>query len=181
MNLETTYLGIPLHSPLVVSASPLSRSIDNIRRMEDAGASAIVIFSLFEEQLRADQRKREYLEMNPTATLDDALAMYPSSQTYHIDLDDYLNHIRKAKEAVDIPIIANVNCQSLGSWTDFAERIEAAGADALELNIYAIPTNIRPVSSDPEGGQRCGQYPGIRQAHALLHQHGAHGATFGPG
>ena len=149
MNLNTTYLGMPLDS-LVIAASPLSTSIDNIKRMEDAGASAIVLFSLFEEQLRHEQRKRDYLEKHPTATEEDAQARYPVRQTYHIELDDYLNHIRKSKDAVDIPIIASLNCQTLGTWTDFAQRVEEAGADAIELNIYSIATDIDRTSEQIE-------------------------------
>jgi dihydroorotate dehydrogenase (fumarate) len=142
MNLDTTYLKLPLRSPLVVSASPLSTSIDNIKRMEDAGAGAIVLFSLFEEQLRIEQQRHAYRQEHPTATAEDALAMFPARQPFHIRLDDYVDHIRKAKEAVAVPIIASLNCQSLGTWTDFAQKIEAAGADALELNIYYIPTSM---------------------------------------
>jgi dihydroorotate dehydrogenase (fumarate) len=142
MNINTTYLNMPLHSPLVVSASPLSTSVENIKRMEDAGAAAIVLFSLFEEQLRIEQQRRKYLEAHPKATPTDAEALYPARHPYHMDLNDYLEHIRRTKEAVKIPIIASLNCQVLGSWMDFSRKIEAAGADALELNIYSIPTSM---------------------------------------
>lgn len=142
MNLNTKYMNIPLRSPLVISASPLSESIDNVKRLEDAGAAAIVLFSLFEEQLRTEQQKAKYLEAHPAATTADALALFPPQHQYRLNLDEYLNHIRKCKEAVDTPIIASVNCTSLGSWTEFARQIEAAGTNALELNIYFIPTDM---------------------------------------
>ena len=141
MNLETTYLNMRLRSPLVVSASPLSRSIENIKRMESAGAGAVILFSLFEEQLRNERRRHEFLEAHPKATEANAAALYPDQQHFHLSVDEYLAHIRKAKEAVGIPIIASLNAQSLGSWIDCAQKIEAAGADALELNISFLPTD----------------------------------------
>lgn len=143
MNLQTTYLNLTLRSPLVVSASPLSDSLDNIKRMEEAGAGAIVLYSLFEEQVRIEQQMLKYYKENPTATPADALAVFPSRRQFHIGLEDYLAHISKSKEAVSVPIIASLNCKWLGgSWIDFAQRIEQAGADALELNIYFIPTDM---------------------------------------
>lgn len=142
MNLETTYLKLPLRSPLVVSASPLSVSIENIKRMEEAGAGAIVLFSLFEEQYRLEQQRSQYLKLNPKATAANALALFPSQEHFLLGPDTYLDHIQKCKKAVSIPIIASLNCESPGSWTDFAPKIEAAGADALELNIHYFPTNV---------------------------------------
>ena len=142
MNLNTTYLNIPLRSPLVVSASPLSESIDNIKRMEDSGAAAIVLYSLFEEQVRTEQQIRKYLEGHPRATPSDVVSLFPSQERFPALLEEYLIHILKAQESVEIPIIASLNCTSLGSWTDFAAKIEEAGADALELNIYFIPTDM---------------------------------------
>jgi dihydroorotate dehydrogenase (fumarate) len=143
LDLSTTYLNLTLRSPLVVSASPLSATLDNIKRMEDAGAGAIVLYSLFEEQVRLDQQMLDYFKRSPAATQADALAVFPARQQFQDGLEDYLTHIRKAKEAVGIPIIASFNCKGLGgTWTDFAQRIEEAGADALELNIYFIPTDM---------------------------------------
>lgn len=142
MDLTTPYLNLTLRSPLVVSASPLSQSLDNIKRMEDAGAGAVVLFSLFEEQVRTEQQMANYHAVNPTATADDARALFASQQPYRMGLDDYLDHIRKAREAVEIPIIASFNCMSPGSWTEFAEKTEQAGASALELNIYYVPVNM---------------------------------------
>jgi dihydroorotate dehydrogenase (fumarate) len=142
MNLDTQYLGLPLHSPLVVSASPLSQSLDNLRRMEDAGAGAVVLYSLFEEQIRVEQQILRYYREHPTATPADALALFPAQKQFPAHLDDYLDYVAAAKDAVSIPVIASLNCKSLGNWTDFAQRIEQAGADALELNVYPIPTNM---------------------------------------
>ncbi|MBZ0299050.1 MAG: dihydroorotate dehydrogenase-like protein [Anaerolineae bacterium] len=150
MDLTTRYLNLTLRSPLVVSALPLSERLDHIKQMEDAGAGAVVLFSLFEEQLRSEQQLRTYYKSNPTATPEDALALFPPQPHFHFALDDYLAHVRRAKEAVSIPIIASLNCRSLGSWTAFAREIEAAGADALELNIYFIPTNMDTTSEQVE-------------------------------
>lgn len=142
LSLETTYLNMRLRSPLVVSASPLSLNIENIKRMEAAGAGAVVLFSLFEEQVRNEQRRHEYLEAHPKATEANAATLYPEQQFYHLTVEEYLAHIRKAKESVGIPIIASLNAQSLGGWSECAQQIEAAGADALELNIYDWPTDM---------------------------------------
>ncbi len=142
MNITTTYLGMTLRSPLVASASPLSENVDNIRRMEDAGAGAVVLFSLFEEQIR---RERESLYHNLTVGTDtfaEALTHFPEPETYHAGPEQYLKLIRKAKEAVQIPVIASLNGSSIGGWTTFARKMQDAGADALELNVYYIPTNM---------------------------------------
>src|SRR5688500_5995862 len=136
INLETTYLNIKLRSPLVVSALPLSESVDNIKRMEDAGAGAIVLYSVFEEQVRSERRILKYYQENPKATPRDAQKLFPMHKPFDVKLEDYLEHIRQSKEAVSIPIIASLNCKSFGGWTDFAQKIGEAGADALELNIY---------------------------------------------
>ncbi len=141
MNLATTYLGMNLRSPLVVAASPLSQDIDDVRRLEDAGAAAIVLFSLFEEQIRAEQQVAHARAFHPLAAPAERQALLGSGQ-FPASLDSYLAHIRKAKEVVGIPIIASLNCTSLGTWVEFARKVEEAGADALELNIYFIPTDI---------------------------------------
>ena len=150
MNIDTTYLGMNLRSPLVASASPLSESVDNIRRMEDAGAGAVVLFSLFEEQIR---RERELLYDHTTIGTDsfaEALTYFPEPETYHAGPEQYLELIRKAKAAVNIPIIASLNGSSIGGWTYFARKMQAAGADALELNIYYIPTEAKLTSAEVE-------------------------------
>jgi dihydroorotate dehydrogenase (fumarate) len=142
MNLTTSYLGLPLRSPLVASASPLSEKIDSIKRLEDAGAGAIVLYSLFEEQLRQERLALYYHLTQNTESHVEALTYFPEPQEFRTDSQGYLEHIRLAKQAVDIPIIASLNGMTPGSWAKFARQIEQAGADALELNLYSIPTDI---------------------------------------
>ncbi len=141
MDLKTNYLGFTLKNPLVPSASPLSESLDNIRRLEDAGAAAIVMHSLFEEQLTDEGHRLDHYLDYGTESFAEALSYFPPADQYHVGPDQYLNHIRLAKEAVDIPVIASLNGISNGGWTEYSRLIEHAGADALELNIYYIPTN----------------------------------------
>jgi dihydroorotate dehydrogenase (fumarate) len=130
MNLTTSYLGLSLRSPLVPSASPLSEKIDNVRRMEDAGAAAVVLHSLFEEQIEGDSVVAEF----------------------RITPGTYLKHIEQAKRSVNIPIIASLNCTTLGGWISYARQITEAGADALELNIYKIPTRTKATGATIEKG-----------------------------
>jgi len=141
MDLTTTYLGMKLRTPLVPSASPLSEDIDNIKRMEDAGASAVVLASLFEEQLLLDRYELHHHLTHGTESFAEALTYFPEPDDIRLGAEDYLERIRKAKEAVAIPIIGSLNGVSIGGWTDYANLIQDAGADALELNIYYIPTN----------------------------------------
>ncbi len=144
MDLTTTYLGMKLRTPLVPSASPLSEEIDNIKRMEDAGASAVVLPSLFEEQLLLDRYELHHHLTHGTESFAEALTYIPEPpelEDIRLGAEDYLERIRKAKEAVAIPIIASLNGVSIGGWTDYANLIQEAGADALELNIYYIPTD----------------------------------------
>jgi dihydroorotate dehydrogenase (fumarate) len=144
-DLSTTYLGLDLKSPLVASASPLSEELGKIRRLEDAGASAIVMYSLFEEQLtrprgehNAEARRPLHDSGNEQATRD----YFPTPGQYPMSPDAYLEHLHKAREAVAIPIIGSLNCASIGGWIEYAKQIQQAGADALELNIYYVPTDI---------------------------------------
>lgn len=141
MDLRTKYLGLNLRTPLVASASPLSHELDSIRRLEDAGASAIVLYSLFEEQIRQENANLEYHLEAGTESFPESLTYFPDPGEFHTGPEDYLKHILKAKEAVDIPIIASLNGSTLGGWASFARRIESAGADAIECNIYSIPTD----------------------------------------
>lgn len=150
MKLNTTYLNLNLQSPLIVSASPLSRSLDNIKRMEDAGAAAVVLYSLFEEQVHVEQQIAHYLEKNPKASSADVDALFPAHKQFEGRIEDYLTHIQKAKDAVNIPIIASLNCEHQGKMMDIAQEIEAAGADALEVNIYHIPANMDRTSEQIE-------------------------------
>ena len=141
MKLTTTYLGFKLRTPLVPSASPLSENLDNIKRMEDAGASAIVFHSLFEEQLRREHHELEfYLSANADACAE-ALNYFPEPASFQVGADLYLDHIAKAKAAVNIPIIGSLNGSTFGGWLKYAQSIEQVGADALELNLYSVPTD----------------------------------------
>ena len=143
MNLTTTYLGLQLRSPLVVgAAAPLTEDIDNLKRMEDAGAAAVVLHSLFEEQLTQEQYELHHHLEYGTQSFAEALTYFPEPEVFHVGSEEYLKHIRKAKEMVDIPIIASLNGSTLGGWTDYARQIEQAGADAIELNIYYVPTDF---------------------------------------
>ena len=141
MDLTTTYLGLKLRTPLVCSASPLSETLDAVKKMEDAGASAVVLSSLFEEQLTQDRDQLIKHLTEHTNTFAEAQTFFPAVRDFHWGPEDYLNHIRKAKKAVKIPIIGSLNGTSLGGWTSYAKEIQKAGADAIELNIYSIPTN----------------------------------------
>jgi dihydroorotate dehydrogenase (fumarate) len=150
INLNTTYLGLKLRSPLVVSASPLSRDIDSICRLEEAGASAIVLYSLFEEQLRQEEADLNYHLAAGTESFAESLTYFPQASEFHTGPEGYLEHIRKAKASVRIPIIASLNSSSLGGWTKFAAEIQRAGADAIECNIYYIPTDPKVSAADIE-------------------------------
>jgi len=141
MDLSTSYLGMNLKSPLAVSACPLSEEIDNIRAMEDAGAAAVVLHSLFEEQLTLERYELSHHLTQGTYSYAESLTYFPEPEVFHVGPEGYLEHIRKAKQAVSIPIIASLNGSSAGGWTDYARQIEQAGADALELNVYFIPTD----------------------------------------
>jgi dihydroorotate dehydrogenase (fumarate) len=150
MDLSTTYLGLKLRSPLVAAASPLSEEIDSIKQMEDAGAAAVVLYSLFEEQLRQDRLElAKHLE-HGTESFAEALTYFPEPEEFRLGPDEYLQHIAKAKKAVQMPVIASLNGSSKGGWTQYAKAIEKAGADALELNIYYIPTDMNLSSLDVE-------------------------------
>ncbi|NIM20254.1 MAG: dihydroorotate dehydrogenase-like protein [Candidatus Latescibacteria bacterium] len=141
MDLSTTYMGIELRNPLVHSASPLAEDLDNIRRMEDEGVAAIVMHSLFEEQLRQETRELYYHLTHGTESYAESLSYFPEPEAYSLGPEEYLEHIQAAKSVVSIPIIGSLNGHSAGGWTDYAKRIEQAGADALELNIYFLPTH----------------------------------------
>lgn len=142
MDLSTTYLGLKLRSPLVASASPLSENVDNIKRMEDSGAGAVVLFSLFEEQIRRERESLHHYLLYGTESFAEALTYLPEPDEYHAGPDSYLKLIQNAKSRVQMPVIASLNGMSIGGWTKFAKRMEDAGADALELNIYSIPTDV---------------------------------------
>jgi dihydroorotate dehydrogenase (fumarate) len=141
MNLSTNYLGLLLKNPIVASSSPLSHNVDSIRRLEDAGASAVVMYSLFEEQITFDSYYVDYHLTHGVDSYAESLSYFPEMQGYNVWPDQYMSLIRRAKEAVDIPIIGSLNGVSEGGWTDYAALMEEAGADAVELNIYYVATN----------------------------------------
>src|SRR5271157_1769224 len=150
IDLSTKYLGMELRTPLVASASPLSHSISGIRSLEDAGASAVVLYSLFEEQLHKEALELE-LHLNAgTESFAESLTYFPHSSEFQTGPEEYLNHIRRAKEAVEVPIIASLNGSTLGGWTRYAKQVEQAGADAIECNLYFIPTNTEILGSEVE-------------------------------
>ncbi len=150
MNLTTKYLGLNLRTPLVVAASPLSEKIDNIKLMEDSGAAAVVLHSLFEEQIRQERNELIHYMTQGTESNPEALTFFPEPAEYHVGPEDYLAHISKAKAAVGIPVIASLNGSTEGNWTNYARLMEQAGADALELNIYWIPTDPNMTSAQVE-------------------------------
>jgi dihydroorotate dehydrogenase (fumarate) len=143
IDLSTTYLGLKLKNPLVPSASTLTDEIGSIRKMEDAGAAAIVLHSLFEEQLRADRVELFERMTHGTESFPEALTYFPEPPKFELGPETYLEHIRKAKAAVDIPVMASLNGSSAGGWIDYAQKIQQAGADALELNLYFIPADLQ--------------------------------------
>lgn len=141
MNLTTNYLGMQLKNPIIASSSPLSHTLDSIRRLEDAGAAAVVMYSLFEEQITFDSYYIDYHLTHGIDSYGESLSYFPDMQGYNCWPNEYMNLIRRAKEAVNIPIIGSLNGVSEGGWTDYAALMEEAGADAIELNVYYVATN----------------------------------------
>jgi dihydroorotate dehydrogenase (fumarate) len=141
IDLTTSYLGLTLKNPLVASASPLSDSLDHIRRLEEAGASAIVLQSLFEEQIDLESHALDHSLSTGEYSSAESLTYFPDMTSYNLGPEGYLDHVHRAKQAVDIPIIGSLNGVSTGGWIKYAKKIEEAGADALELNIYYLPTD----------------------------------------
>jgi dihydroorotate dehydrogenase (fumarate) len=150
MDLTTNYLGIELRSPLVPSSSPLTEDIDNIQRMADAGAGAVVMHSLFEEQLSMERHELHHHLTYGTESFAESLTYFPEPNSFRIGPEEYLGLIRKAKESVDIPIIASLNGSSLGGWTDYARLLEQAGVSAIELNTYYVQTDTELTGEEIE-------------------------------
>ena len=141
MDLSTTYLGLKLKNPLVASASPFTYTLDGFRKLEDAGVAAIVMHSLFEEQLTGEAYELEYLTTQGAESHAEAQSYFPKVDKFVVGPDDYLNLIRKAKDAVKVPVIASLNGVTPGGWVEYARKIQQAGADALELNVYYLATD----------------------------------------
>ncbi len=150
MDLSTTYMGLELKNPIVASASPLSKNVDNYKRMEDAGIAAIVNHSLFEEQILKEDEASEFFSTVGANSSAEALSYVPEAEMYSVDPSEYIKHIGIAKKAVNIPIIGSLNGFSMGGWVKHAKRLEDAGADALELNIYFVPTDLKTSGVDVE-------------------------------
>ena len=148
MDLSTTYMGLKLKNPLVPSASPLSQSVDTVKAMEDAGAAAVVVYSLFEEQITHESGELDHYLTYHNNSNAEATSYFPEPDTFYLTPAKYLEHIANLKKAVDIPVIGSLNGVSSGGWVKYAQNIEQAGADAIELNIYYIPTN--PLTSGSE-------------------------------
>jgi dihydroorotate dehydrogenase (fumarate) len=151
IDFATKYLGLELSGPIVVSSTPLSENLDNVRRMEEAGASAIVLESLFEEQLALESGALDDDLSRGTESFAESLAYLPDLKDYRMTQEVYLNHLRRCKEAVDIPILASLNGATTGGWVRFAKDMEQAGADAIELNTYALATERSQTSELLEG------------------------------
>ncbi len=150
MDLSTTYMGLKLKNPLVPSASPLSQSVDTVKAMEDAGAAAVVVYSLFEEQITHESGELDHYLSYHLDSNAEAASYFPEQEIFHLTPYEYLDHIADLKKAVDIPIIGSLNGVSAGGWIKYAQNIEQAGADAIELNVYYIPTNQLTSGSEIE-------------------------------
>jgi dihydroorotate dehydrogenase (fumarate) len=149
-DLRTTYLGLLLNGPIVVSSTPLSESLDNVRRMEDAGASAIVLTSLFEEQLALESHALDEDLSRGTDSFAESLQFLPEQADYRMTHEVYLDYVRKTKAAVAIPVLASLNGATSGGWVRYAREMEQAGADAIELNTYALATDRSQTSREVE-------------------------------
>ncbi len=150
MDLSTTYLGLKLKNPVVPSASPLSQTVDGVKSMEDAGASAVVVYSLFEEQISHESGELDHYLSYGTESYAEATSYFPEAEDFNMGPYEYLDHIANLKKACSIPIIGSLNGVSQGGWIQYAKSIQDAGADALELNIYYIPTDLNLTGSEIE-------------------------------
>jgi len=143
MNLNTTYMGMPLKNPIVASASPLSENVDNVKRMQDAGAAAVVMFSLFEEQLTHEAEALEHFFEYGTESVSESLSYFPNpTQAFHVGPERYLDILHEASSQVDIPILGSLNGFTQEGWVDYAKQMEQAGAKGIELNVYYLPADM---------------------------------------
>ena len=152
-DLSTTYLGLNLKNPIVASASPLSKKLERARKLEEAGVSAIVMYSLFEEQIIQESLELDHYLNRGAESFPEALSYLPDGGLYGVSPEKYLNQVAGLKKALNIPVIGSLNGVSKGGWTKYAQRIQEAGADALELNLYNIPTDLEVTSNDIEDMQ----------------------------
>lgn len=152
-DLSTTYLGLNLKNPIVASASPLSKKLERARKLEEAGIAAIVMYSLFEEQIIHESLELDHYMSRGTESYAEALSYLPDGGLYGISPEKYLIQVAALKKALKIPVIGSLNGVSKGGWTNYARKIQEAGADALELNLYYIPTDLDMTSNDIEDSQ----------------------------
>jgi dihydroorotate dehydrogenase (fumarate) len=150
VDLSTTYLGLELKNPLVISASPLSKKVDTVRRFAEAGAAAVVVYSLFEEQIIHESNELDFQLNRATDGSAEAASYFPDLDHYNVGPEGYLDHIHRLKKSVEIPVIASLNGFTPGGWVDYSKRIQEAGADALELNLYTIPTEVERSAAELE-------------------------------
>jgi dihydroorotate dehydrogenase (fumarate) len=150
MDLSTNYLGMKLKNPIISSASPLSHTVDSVKAMEDAGAAAVVVYSLFEEQINHESNELDHFLTHGTESFAEALSYFPQQSEFNLAPGQYVKHISNLKKNVSIPVIGSLNGVSSGGWTKYAKIIEDAGADALELNIYYVAADPEITASDVE-------------------------------
>lgn len=150
MDLSTQYLGLKLKNPIVPSASPLSHSIDSMKRLEDAGAAAVVMYSLFEEQIEHEAEAFDHYFTHGAQSHAEAVDYFPEASEYNLGPDQYLGLLRQAKEVLGIPVIGSLNGVSTGGWVEYAAKMQQAGADAIELNVYYIPAQVRITGQEVE-------------------------------
>ncbi|HEX3073780.1 MAG TPA: dihydroorotate dehydrogenase-like protein, partial [Ignavibacteriales bacterium] len=150
MDLSTTYMGLKLKNPIVPSASPLTEKVDTVKALEDAGAAAVVVYSLFEEQLMHEENALDFYLTSTADSYAEAATYFPKPFEFKLGPEEYLNHIAKLKKAVNIPVIGSINGVSVGGWVKFAKNLQEAGADAIELNVYYVPTDMNIIGSQIE-------------------------------
>lgn len=141
VDLSTSYMGLSLKNPVVASSSPLSDDVDKLKKLQDQGIAAVVTHSIFEEQIRHESQELAYHMEEGSESFAEALSYFPEPEDYRVGPDQYLKNIAQAKKALEVPVIGSLNGVTVGGWTEYAKKIEEAGADALELNIYYLPTN----------------------------------------
>lgn len=151
VDLRTRYLGLELKNPIVAAASPLTESLDNQKKLEDAGIAAVVLPSLFEEQILAEEENLAKVHEFGTDSFAEALSYFPEPEEYRLGTDEYLDRIRNAKQSLSIPVIASLNGTTEGAWIRYAKLFEEAGADAVELNIYSVAADLEQSAVDVEG------------------------------
>ncbi len=154
MDISTSYLGLDLRSPIAASSSPLTGELDGLRKLEDAGVAAVVLPSLFEEQITAEALEVDDMLSTGAESFGEATSYFPEQEHYNLGADQYLDLVSAAKEALEIPVIGSLNGSTAGGWLDHARLIQEAGADALELNVYVVAADMETTSSDLEAAHR---------------------------